>query len=97
MRLKHWIMVGTEMSGHAVPVNGRVEHATNVGAGDVAALHGEADKAPRELIHDHEHPVDLEHGRLASKEVHAPEAVGGVADERQPRGSASARSRAIVF
>ena len=42
-------------------------------------------------------PVAPEHDRLAAKQVHAPEAVSGVADERQPRGSGSARSRAIVF
>src|SRR5215218_15759 len=46
---------------------------------------------------DHEHPVAPKHDRLASKEVHAPEAVGGMADKRQPRGSGSARSRAVVF
>ena len=33
----------------------------------------------------------------ASKEVDAPETVCGVADERQPRGPRSARSRAVVF
>jgi hypothetical protein len=69
----------------------------NVGAGDDARLHAEADQAARELVHDQEHSAAPEHDRLASKEVDAPEAVGGVADERQPRGPSSARSRAIVF
>src|SRR4029077_11843638 len=53
--------------------------------------------ATRELVHDHEHPVAPEHDRLAAKEVYAPETVCRVADERQPRGPASARSRAVVF
>ena len=60
-------------------------------------MHADADEATRELVHDHEHPVAPEHDRLASKEVHAPEAVCGVADERQPRGPGSARGGAIVF
>ena len=60
-------------------------------------MHADSDEATGELVHDHEHPVAPEHDGLASKEVHAPEAVGRVADERQPRGPGSARSRAIVF
>ena len=78
-------------------MDGGVEHAADVGARGGATMHADADKATRELVHDHEHLVAPEHDRLASKEVHAPEAVCGVADERQPRGSGSARSRAIVF
>ena len=57
----------------------------------------DADEATRELIHDHEHPVAPEHDGLASKEVHAPQAVCRVADERQPRGPGAARGGAIVF
>src|SRR5262245_42128872 len=60
-------------------------------------MHADADKASRELVHDDEHPVALKDDRLASKEVHAPKAVGGVADERQPRRSASAPSWPIVL
>src|SRR4030088_102200 len=85
------------MSRCALPVNGGVEHAADIGARDGAAMHTHADKTTRELVHDHKYPVAPEHDRLASKEVHAPEAVGGVADERQPRRPGSARSRAIVF
>jgi hypothetical protein len=85
------------MSRCALPVNGGVEHAAEVGAGDGAAVHADADEATRELVHDHEHPVAPEHDGLASKEVDAPQAVSRVSDERQPRGSGSARSGAIVF
>src|SRR5262249_4091700 len=46
---------------------------------------------------DHEHPVAAEHDRFASKEVHAPEAVCGLADERQPRRAGATWRRAIVF
>src|SRR5437870_12674479 len=97
MRLEQGIVIRTEMSRCTLPVNGGVKHAAEVGAGDGAAMHADADETTRELVHDHEHPVAPQHDRLAAKEVHAPEAVYRVADERQPRGPASARSRAIVF
>jgi hypothetical protein len=78
-------------------VDGGIEHAADVGARHDVALHIKTDQATGELIHDHKHPVAPEHDGLAAKEVHAPEAVGGVADERQPRGPGSARGVAIVF
>src|SRR5438046_753906 len=97
VRLEQRIMIGTEVSRYALPVNRGVKHAAYVGTRDGAAMHADADETTRELVHDHEHPVAPQHDRLAAKEVHAPEAVCRVADERQPRGPASARSRAIVF
>ena len=75
-------------------MHGGVEHAAKVGASDRTAVH--ADEATRALVHDHEHPVAPEHDGLASKEIHAPQAVCRVADERQPRGPGSARDGAIV-
>src|SRR5262245_8818629 len=78
-------------------MNRDVEHAADVGAIDGATMHPDADEATGELVHDHEHPVAQQRVRLAPKEVHAPEAGSGVADERHPRGPASARCRAIVF
>jgi hypothetical protein len=96
VRLEQWIVIRTELSRCALPVNGGVEHAAEVGAGDGAAVHADADEATRELVHDHEHPVAPAHDGLASKEVNAPQAVSRVSDERQPRGSGSARGGAIV-
>src|SRR5215207_1161587 len=90
-------MIGTEMSWCALPVNGGIEHAAEVGARDGTAVHADADDAARQLVHDHEHPVAPEHDGLAAKKVHAPEAVCGLADERQPRWPGSARCRAMVF
>src|SRR5262245_10413424 len=90
-------MIRTEMSRYALSMNGSVEQATDVGTREGAAMHAEAHEATRELVHDHEHPVAAEHDGLAPKEVHAPEAVRRVADERQPRRSAATRTRAIVF
>jgi hypothetical protein len=60
-------------------------------------MHTDADQATRELVHDAEHSVAPQHDRLAAEEVHAPKAVGGMADERQPRGTSAARRRTIVF
>ena len=78
-------------------MDGGVQHATDVGAGDSAGMHAHPDQATRELVHDDEHPIALQHDRLAAEEVHAPEAVRGMADERQPRGASAARRRTIVF
>src|SRR2546426_7128874 len=91
------IMIGTEMSRCAPSMNGAVEHAAEVGAIDGTTVHADSDEATGELVHDHEHPVAPEHDGLASKEVHAPQAVGRVSDERQPRGPGAARGGAIVF
>jgi hypothetical protein len=64
---------------------------------DRTAVHADSDEATRELVHDHEHPVAPEHDGLASKEVHAPQAVFRLSDERQPRGPVATRGGVIVF
>ena len=61
VRFEQRIVIRTEMSRGALPVNGGVEQAADVGARDRAAMHAEADQATRELVHDHEHPVTPEH------------------------------------
>jgi hypothetical protein len=96
VRLEQWIMIGTEMSRRALSMHGGVEQAAEIGAIDRTAVHADSDEATRALVHDHEHPVALEHDGLASKEVHAPQAVCRVSDERQPRGPGSARGGARV-
>ena len=78
-------------------MNHGVEHATNVDTGHCTTAHAEANEASRELVHDDKHPVAPKHDRLAATQVHAPQAVSGVADKRQPRGPGSARSGAIMF
>src|SRR5256885_1132348 len=80
-------MIGTEMSRCAPTMNGGVEHAVEVGAIDRTAVHADSDETTRELVHDHEHPVAPEHDGLASKEVHAPQAVCRVSDEGQVKQS----------
>src|SRR2546426_1551833 len=97
VRLEQRIMISTEIARRAPTMNGGVEHAAEVGASDRTAVYADSDEASRELVYDHEHPVAPEHDGLASKEVHTPQAVSRVSDERQPRGPGSARGRAIVF
>src|SRR5258705_5350010 len=84
VRLEQRIMIGTEMPRCAPTMYSGVEHAAEIGASDRAAVHADSDEATRELVHEHEHPVAPKHDGLASKEVHAPQAVFGVSDERQP-------------
>src|SRR5215472_5913376 len=97
VRLEQRIMIGAEMSRGAPTMNSGVEHAAEVGAVDRTTMHADSDEATRELVHDHEHPVAPEHDGLASKEIHAPQAVYRVSNERQPRGPGSARRGAIVL
>src|SRR5262252_8558401 len=61
VRLEQRIMISTEMSGYALPMNGGVKHPADVGARDGAAMHADADEATGELVHDHEHAVAPEH------------------------------------
>src|ERR1700681_262793 len=90
VRLEQRIMIGAEMSRCAPTMNGGVEHATEVGTIDRTTVYADSDEATGELVHDHEHPVALEHDGLTAKEVHAPQAVSRVSDERQPRRPGSA-------
>jgi len=86
VRLEERIMIGAEMPRCALTMDGSVEHATDIGGRDGSPMHADTDEATRELVHDHEHPVAPEHDGFAPKEVHAPEAVFRVSNERQPRG-----------
>ena len=69
-----------------------VEHSTQPHAIHRAAVHAEADDAPRELVHHHEHPVCTQDGRFASKQIDAPQTVLRVPEDREPR-----RSRRVWF
>jgi hypothetical protein len=97
MRFEQRVMIGAEMSRCAPTMNGGVEHAAEVGAIDRTTVHTDSDEATRKLVHYYEHPVAPEHDGLASKEIHAPQAVSRVSDERQPRGPGAARGGEIVF
>ena len=90
VRLEERIMIGAEVPRCTLTMDGGVEHAANVGSRDGSSVHADTHEATRELVHDDEHPVGPEHDRFTAKEVHAPETVCGVSDQRQPRGPGSA-------
>ena len=85
MRLEQRIMIGTEIPRHTLTVDGGVEHAAQVDARDGSRVHADTHQTTGEVIHDHEHPIRPQHERFAAKQVDAPEAIGGVSDDRQPR------------
>ena len=49
------------------------------------------------LIHDHQDPVGPQRCRLALEQIHAPQAVFHVAQERQPGGAIGVMSRPVVM
>ena len=49
------------------------------------------------LIHDNQDPVGPQRGRLALEQIHAPEAVFHVAQDRQPGGTTSVLARPVVM
>jgi len=59
-------------------------------------MDAEPNDAARVLIHDHEDPVRPQRGRVAPEQIHTPETVFHVAQERQPRGTAGVLSRPAV-
>ena len=56
-RLEERIMISTEMPRCTLTLNGGVEHGADIGARDGSPVHADADEAPRERVHHHEHPV----------------------------------------
>jgi hypothetical protein len=58
-----------------------IEHAAESWTIYYARLHGEADDAAGELIHDDHHPIGVEDQGFTTKEIDAPEAVLGVSEE----------------
>src|SRR5687767_10283410 len=74
-----------------------IKHSADCSTIDDAWLHGEADDAASELIHDDHHPVGFKDQRFTSKEIDAPEAVLGVSEESQPGRTVGAAGRPTVF
>ena len=92
------IVIGAEEVRHpALPSNCAVEHATKCDTIDHSRMDAEANDPARVLIHDHQNPVGPQHGRFAPEQIHAPEAVSHVAQERQPGGTAGVLSRQVVM
>jgi hypothetical protein len=97
MKLKQWIVIGTEISRGTLSIKGVIEHAAHGGPIDVTAMNAVPDYATRVLIHDDQHPVRIEQDRFAAEEVDTPQAILGLAEAGEPRGPRPARRRSIVF
>jgi hypothetical protein len=91
------IMIGAELFRQAVPANRSLEHLAQRRAVDDAAVDAEANDTPAKLIHHHQNPMSSQGGRLATKQVAAPQAVFGVAEKGQPRRTSGIRFRPIMI
>src|SRR5215472_1783691 len=75
---------------------GVVEHSAKSDAVDRARLQAKPNDPTRVVIHDHQYPVSPQQGRLAAKEVHAPETILQVTEESQPRRTAGVRLGVVM-
>jgi len=92
------IIVGAQVLRQpAMPSNGAVEHPTEGDTIDLSRMDAEANDAARVLIHDDQDPVGPQRCRLALEQIHAPQAVFDVAQERQPGGAIGVLSRPVVM
>jgi len=92
------VVISAEILRNTLGRNGCVEHSTQGHTIDITGVHANANDAPGQLVHDHEHPVGVEQNGLATKNISAPEAVFYMADKRQPgRAVTGAGSRSVVL
>jgi len=92
------IIVGAQVLRQpAMPSNRAVEHPTECDTIDLSRMDAEANDPARVLIHDHQDPVGPQRCRLALEQIHAPEAVFHVTQERQPGGAIGVMSRPVVM
>jgi len=93
-----WIVVGAQILRHPeLPSNGTVEHPTEGDTIDGARMDAEPNDPARILIHDDQDPMGPQRCRLAPEQIHAPEAVFHVAQERQPGRTTGGMSRLVVM
>ena len=60
---------------------------------DRTGMDAEANDPARVLIHNDQDPVGPQRGRLAAEQIHTPEAVFHVTQQREPGGPSGARLR----
>jgi len=90
-------MVGAELLRHLeLASDGTVEHATECDTIDRAGMDAEPYDPARILIHDHQDPVGTQRCRLAPEQIHTPEAVFHVVEEREPGWASRTRFRSVV-
>src|SRR5271167_370412 len=92
------IIVGAQVLRQpAMPSNGAVEHPTEGDTIDLSRMDAEPNDPARVLIHDDQDPVGPQRCRLAPEQIHTPEAVFHVAQERKPGGTAGGLSWPVVM
>ena len=93
-----WIVVGAQILRHPeLPSNGTVEHPTEGDTIDGARMDAEPNDPARILIHDDQDPMGPQRCRLAPEQIHAPEVVFHVAQERQPGRTTGVLPRPVVL
>ena len=81
-------MIGAKPLGKPLSAGGLMEQAAQG-----SPIHGrsrvdpEPDDPTRAVVHDNEDPMGFESEGLTTKEIHTPQAILCVAEERQPRGA----------
>ena len=92
------IVVGAEVLRHpALPWNGAVEHPTERDTIDRSRMDTKPHDPAGILIHDDQELVGPPRGRFALEQIHTPETVFHVAQERQPGGAIEVLSRPVVM
>lgn len=77
----------TEPSGRSLPGDRLVEHAAERPAVHGHGLHPKADDPAGKLIHNDQDPVTPRQDRFGPEQVHSPETVFAMTQERKPRRS----------
>jgi hypothetical protein len=78
------IMIRAEVRRRRFATHRSIEHAAQRDAIHDAAVHAKAHDATRALIHHDQHPVCVEDGRFAAKQVETSQTVLRVTQDREP-------------
>jgi hypothetical protein len=79
-------------ASYRLATSGSIEHLAQRHTVYDAAVHAKTHDAPRPLVHHDEHPVRVEDGRFAPKQIKTPETVLRVTKDREP-----GRLRRVLF
>ena len=78
------IMVRTEVVGQRLAARRVIEHPAQHHPVHHTLVHAETHDAPCPVVHHDEHPVRVQHGRFAPKQIHTPQTVLRVTPDGQP-------------
>ena len=78
------IVVRAEVLRRRLATSCSIEHLAQRHAVYDAAVHAKTHDAPRPLVHHDEHPVRVENGRFAPKQIKTPQTVLRVTQDREP-------------